>query len=113
VSAASACPTGGPALSSNRRPSPVSDTLRVLRTSSVTRSSCSRCRTAWLTADVETPSSRAAPLKLCRRATARKYPFDKTRLVERIQEDDTQQRLAADVFRRASVASLDLHPPNK
>jgi hypothetical protein len=27
-----------------------------------------------------------------------------------LEQDDAQQRLAADVFRRASLAALDIHP---
>ena len=53
-------------------PASVGDTLRVVLVSSTTRSCSSSCLTAWLTAEVETPSSRAAPVKLRRRATARK-----------------------------------------
>jgi hypothetical protein len=30
-----------------------------------------------------------------------------------LEQDDTQQRLAADIFRRASLATLDVHPPIK
>ena len=30
-----------------------------------------------------------------------------------LEQDDTQQRLAADIFRRASLATLDVHPAIK
>lgn len=63
VSAPSSWPSAGPALSISWRPASVGDTLRVVRVSSATPSCSSSCRTAWLTADGETPSSRAAALK--------------------------------------------------
>ncbi len=69
--AATSCPTDGPAPSTRRLPASVSETLRVVRARSTTRSCSSSCRTAWLTADLETPSSRAALLKLRCRATTR------------------------------------------
>jgi hypothetical protein len=49
----------------------VSDTLRVVRVSKTTRSCSSSWLTAWLTADRDTDSSRAAAAKLPCRATAR------------------------------------------
>jgi hypothetical protein len=71
VSAASACSSPGPALPMSRLPASVREKLRVVRASRTTRSCSSSWRTAWLTADLDTPSSRAALVKLRRRATAR------------------------------------------
>lgn len=71
ASAARICASAGPTVSARRFPASVSDTLRVVRAKRTTRRSFSSCATFWLTADRETLGSRAAPLKLRVRATAR------------------------------------------
>src|SRR6266571_9401754 len=66
----SACSTAGPACSSSRCPASVSATLREVRVKSDTPSRASSWRTDWLSAEGDTPSSRAAAAKLRRRATS-------------------------------------------
>ncbi len=61
LSDSSAWSIAGPAWSNNRRPASVSATLRDVRCSSGTPTRSSSCRTDWLNAEVDTPSSRAAP----------------------------------------------------
>ena len=71
LSDSSACSTAGPACSSSRWPASVGVTFRDVRDSNVTPSRVSSWRTDWLSAEVETPNSRAAAAKLWRRATLR------------------------------------------
>jgi len=70
LSDSSARSTAGPASRSNRSPAAVGATLRDERASRLTPSLVSSCRTDWLSAELEMPSSRAAAAKLRRRATA-------------------------------------------
>ena len=63
--------TEGPTSAASVRPASVRFTLRVVRRSRATPTSSSRRDTAWLTAEVDTPSRFAAREKLCSSATAK------------------------------------------
>lgn len=70
ASASTAVRSAGAAALASRAPLSVNRTLRVVRTSSGVPSSSSSARTAWLTAERETPSATAAAEKLRRSATS-------------------------------------------